>query len=88
MVVYESRWPVGRVVYIYNLACSLSHLDHHGRGPTLALQAFGLPPIQKKNLHLALTSHTVLLQAPTSRRHSAQPHHTTTTTLEICIRIY
>ena len=88
MVVYKSRWPVSWVVYIYNLACSLSHLDHHGWGLTLALQAFGLPPIHKKNLHLALALHTVLLQAPMSRRHSAQPHHTTTTTLEICICIY
>ena len=47
MVVYESRWPVGQVMYIYNPACSLSHLDHHRQGTTLALQALGLPPIQK-----------------------------------------
>ena len=48
MVVYKSRWPIGQVVYIYNPTCSLSHLDHHRQGTTLALQAFGLPPIQKK----------------------------------------
>jgi len=49
MVVSESRWRVVRVVHIYNPAYSLNHLDHHGRRTTPALQAFGLPPIQKKN---------------------------------------
>jgi hypothetical protein len=81
MMVSESRWRVDRVVHIYNSAHSLNRLDHHGRRTTRPLQPL-IYLRSKKKVHF-VPSHRTLFCC-THPRHT----HRTTTTLEICIRIY
>ena len=71
MKVSEYSWPVGRVMHIYNLACALNQLDHHGWWTT---PAFGLPAIQKTRTVVSRIGH-FFFQEPTS--HSCQFHRTT-----------
>ena len=84
-MVSETRWRVGRVVHIYNSGYGLTHFDHHGRRtrPRSQPLCFTSDPTEKDTLF----PHIAHCFIASTYAQSCQRYHTTTT-LEICIRIY